>query len=754
MRKSAHQLAAGEILSGSGLTSQQREDLERARQLARWGVPLFICYFDDHGRYAGGDSWKQAKGDPAVVDRWKPGRNMGLCAVMKIFNGLDEDSYKCPGSLDKLADHLGGEMPTVYGETVTPSGGRHYLTAPLGIGSKDGFGQDKFPGLDLKGSRDGNESIGMLIIPPTEKKSKADGVVRPYRWVRFPDGPPPVGDVSGRRLAQFITDLWSKPSSDAVYDSGEPLPGFEELLAGGIPFPLPHDITITRVIRGIWGKTHDQSKIFATVRQICDITARDNPDARSDDPFTDDDLRKKITRVAAKFADELPDDARKWSKEALERDGKIRYPALDHADREAEFWDARPNLKIIRDVARERGVPPWALLGCVMARAVALTDHRLTIPGIVGTRKSLNMFAGIVGSSGQGKGNAARVAAEMVPGVAHISNAGTGEGIVRAMVRREGGELKRITDTLLVAVEEVEIITRLAERKGATLLPLLRSAWMGERIGFTNAEQARNLTVEQDSYRLTLVCAIQPEVAAVLLDDSAGGTPQRFLWLPGTDPDGPPFNPDAVLARIRNGDSEIKTLDMAAPPHIRELDTYRDLRVCDKAILEVAADHHARNSGKEAGLEGHAMLCRLKAAAAIAIISSEEPGEISDEDWDLAGILMEVSRNTRQKCIDAVQEKNARAARARHALNAEGAVLTATRVRASEEEYADQQVQRVAGVIVRKLKKDGPMKRRLLQHAAASRDRKYVDDALDLLLDEEKVTLSDDDTYHPAVADA
>jgi hypothetical protein len=59
---------------------------------------------------------------------------------------------------------------------------------------------------------------------------------------------------------------------------------------------------------------------------------------------------------------------------------------------------------------------------------------------------------------------------------------------------------------------------------------------MGEALGFAYANATRRISLEAHSYRLGLVVGVQPERAGALLDGSDGGTPQRFVWLPATDP--------------------------------------------------------------------------------------------------------------------------------------------------------------------------------------------------------------------------
>ena len=80
-----------------------KKDLDIVRQLARWGVPIFLAW-PDRDRFGlwrpgGGHrntgywlpkKWQHTVPDPAVVDRWRPGA--ALCAVMgRLVDLLDTD---------------------------------------------------------------------------------------------------------------------------------------------------------------------------------------------------------------------------------------------------------------------------------------------------------------------------------------------------------------------------------------------------------------------------------------------------------------------------------------------------------------------------------------------------------------------------------------------------------------------------------------------------------------------------------------
>ena len=126
-------------------------------------------------------------------------------------------------------------------------------------------------------------------------------------------------------------------------------------------------------------------------------------------------------------------------------------------------------------------------------------------------------------------------------------------------------------------------------------------------------------------------------------------------------------------------------------------------------------------------LDGHKLLCRLKVAAGLMWLNGRTD-KINEADWDLAGIVIAVSDETRagiRKMLDTkAGETNKQRGRA------EG-------VRAVEAEEIKRQanVRRVAENIVRQIERDGgEMARTKVRNKIAQRDREYFDDAEEFLI--------------------
>ncbi|MBF5081384.1 bifunctional DNA primase/polymerase [Quadrisphaera sp. INWT6] len=386
-------------------------------------------------------------------------------------------------------------------------------------------------------------------------------------------------------------------------------------------------------------------------------------------------------------------------------------PAADQLDEVvAGFWRARPCLAHIHQFAHARMVSPWALLGVVMARAVAAAPPTLVLPATVGGYGSLNLFVALVGESGGGKGAAEAAARDAVVLATEVESAsvGSGEGIGHLYAHREKGGVVRDRTSVLFTVPEVDTLTALGSRQGATLLPQLRSAWSGEALGFAYADPTKRLPIEGHTYRMAVVLGVQPGRAAGLLEDSDGGTPQRFVWLPVTDPT-IPAEPVA----------EPEPLSVALP---RMLPSSRYvMRVCDTAVQRIRAARLARARGEGDPLDGHALFCRLKVAAALALL--EEREIVTDEDWRLADVVMRVSHLTRAGVAAHLRSQSERANVARG--KAEGA-----RAAVAAEAVADHTAQRVGRVLVRHLRNHGEQSRNDLRKRLPGRDRPHYDEAL------------------------
>lgn len=327
-----------------------------------------------------------------------------------------------------------------------------------------------------------------------------------------------------------------------------------------------------------------------------------------------------------------------------------------------EFWDSRAFLRCVRDFARARRVGPWALLGAVLARAAASVPPSVVLPPTRGTVASLNVFVGLCSPSGGGKTVAMEAAREFLDvqgGTADYleTSPGSGEGLLAAYcyVKSEKGKAPHVIQTrtsVLLDVDEVGSLGALVGRTNSTLLPFLKSAWSGKGLATQNADTARLRRVEGHRYRLSLVCGVQPVNAGTILDDEAGGFPQRWLWMPTYDPgmlphDARPTEPPPWRWQVPAAAVTV------APDGTITLPLRRALTLPDVAVRAMLAAAEAQNRpiGAAAApgvvaLDGHALLTRAKVAGLLALLDDRAEA-VTEADWTLAGTVLGVSDATR-----------------------------------------------------------------------------------------------------------
>lgn len=384
----------------------------------------------------------------------------------------------------------------------------------------------------------------------------------------------------------------------------------------------------------------------------------------------------------------------------------LTFAHADEIDEEG-FWSARDVLTDLRQYAQARRVAPWAVLGYVLARAVCAIPPHVVLPALVGSEASLNLFVALVGPSGAGKGGASGAASRWLhtdPATV-TATLGSGEGMAKvfAYKQKSGGVWSQVglESAVLFDAPEVDNLAALSARNASTLLPQLRSAYSGEELGFSYADPAKAVRLCAYRYRLCLTVGVQPGRGSGLLDDADGGTPQRFVWLPTTDPDIPETAPEAPTAYelpmwpvsasaskvVLGATSAVGLLDVPARPG--DLHT---LSIPD--VARDAIDEHRRkmlrgDTGTDP-LDGHRLLCRLKVAAALMWLDRRNDA-VSKQDWELAGMVMAVSDATRRSVIAALADKAQASNRARGRADTVRAV-------AAEEARADLDAERIERV--------------------------------------------------------
>ncbi|MGC4940957.1 hypothetical protein [Kribbella sp. DT2] len=379
----------------------------------------------------------------------------------------------------------------------------------------------------------------------------------------------------------------------------------------------------------------------------------------------------------------------------------------------AGFWDQRESLSHLRDFARARMASPWAVLGAVMGRATCSVPPSTTLPPIVGGEASLNLFVALVGRSGGGKGAAESAARDAINfGDLEVATLGSGEGIMHLYSQYGTDEQgnkgpQRIRDSVLFTAPEIDQMAALGGRQSSTLMPTLRSAWSGERLGFSYANREKALPLEAHTYRLGLVVGVQPARAFALLDESDGGTPQRFVWLPTEDPEATGDVPDAPPARDLRAAGRWLTGPLKLPEVIWET---------------IRANRLATLRGETEALDGHSLLCREKVAVALCIIDGRRV--VTEDDWDVAGQVMAKSDETRTAVQKVLNDEKTKLSEARGVAAGVQQVVT-------DEFVHDRTLDRIGKNVLRVIRQQGgELAGAALRRTIAHRDRDLLDDAL------------------------
>ncbi|MBB4853761.1 hypothetical protein HNP40_001141 [Mycobacteroides chelonae] len=382
-----------------------------------------------------------------------------------------------------------------------------------------------------------------------------------------------------------------------------------------------------------------------------------------------------------------------------------------------EFFSATPELQTIYRWARARYAAPWAVFGAVLLRVSASVGPHVQLPGLIGGRASLNLLCAFVSASGGGKGISDKVARLAWPKPILELPIGSGEGIAATFKRpdKEDANDEAITAAIF-NVPEVDTLAGIASRQGSILLAQLKSMAMGEQIGQQNASKSTTRVVEAHTYRCCLSVGAQPLHTSVIFNDATGGTPQRFLWFPTTDPSMP-----AETAQ------DPAPLNTDIPIYVPNHDGVVEIAYGPEQISQtIIAAHLARQRGQGNALDGHALLTRCKVAALLAILHHRSV--VSELDWGLSEAVMAVSDATR----DWITSEAKKAQRAK--------VRDRAMSRAVGEQFiSDHKLDRAKKAVLRWLERDGAMARHNLRRRLKADLREHFDPALAELIAEGQI---------------
>lgn len=706
-----------------------------AARLAALGIVVWTARrygtFDPNRKgnkeFARPTGWQQLDADSngERLAAWKPG--MALCATMGGPVAVVDVDVKNGGDVEKVRGLLAALDVRIFAEVETPSGGAHFyvaghadLPSVAADGNRDGL--TGFPGVEVV-------SFGRNVFLPGTRRPKYDG--RGYRIVfddleALGDG----GDVDGAEaLAAWVAE--NRTVTPTTESTGEHSVPWE----GGQPDERQRaylDNMLTRQCAELAAMQPDSGRngrVYSTALVCGSYVAGAGMDeatvtrellaAAGRCGLVDEDGEASVLASIRSGLRNGKKNPKRVPEAEFESDGTTFEFVPDGSAREP-FWDARPELSTIHQFAHARLTSPWAVFGVVLCRLLTMIPSRVVLPPIIGGYASLNLIVAVVAKSGSGKGAAERAAKDLLPGNGiHVAPAGSGEGLAKqyAYVTTPKGsppQVVREREAVMFSISEVDTLTAISERSGSTIMSCIRSAFSGEEVGFSYADPRKRILLGDQNYRLTMVVGVQPMRADRILDDSDGGTPQRFLWLPAIDPsipDEPVDEPDILrvdLSVIHDVDRNGRTV-IGIPASVAEF---------------IRSQHIRRQRGTGDALDGHAILLREKVAAALALLNGRR--DVNEEDWELSGIVMARSDSTRASVVKALS-------RSRAERNEKAGQAEALREIAKESVKETALKKRAAQGILRNLRKNGPSTIGTVRKSLRSDVRPLFDDALDEL---------------------
>jgi hypothetical protein len=366
------------------------------------------------------------------------------------------------------------------------------------------------------------------------------------------------------------------------------------------------------------------------------------------------------------------------------------------------FWQQRPTLDRIRQIAYAEMASPDAVLGLILSKLSASVPPRIRIDtGVRRRRMPLNTYVALVGKTGGFKSSAADAVKESVTfsrcdmadvlrdrlglfspvgeNIPYRAYPGTAQGIVENFMGEveqpvpDGSKVKPKvvrqqvrTNVLLESDEGNWLVKELADAR-SKVGEILRELWTGADTGQGNAKSENRRGVRQGEYSFGMTVGFQLKVLGELLksEDVELGTPQRIVccWT------GAPDLPDQRVAHP--GD-----LVITIPSEPMALCEALKARVWD----ELRPRLRAGGSDDDHDSQRIAVVTRL--AAEIAILGGEVKvdettqtmtvtgrSEITEEDWALAELIADTSRSIKAYAIAERREKDAKAQQIRRARN-------------------------------------------------------------------------------------
>lgn len=425
-----------------------------------------------------------------------------------------------------------------------------------------------------------------------------------------------------------------------------------------------------------------------------------------------------------------------------------------------EFWNSRTSLREIRDYAVSRLVSPYAVLAVTLARIIAATPPHVVLPSTIGSDcGSLNFGVVILGNPGSGKDAAFGVARKLVPDIrdASVTSVASGQAISALYGQRVQEDnrfkLECKSPRAMIRYSEASNFKALSSARESNLQAEVLSLFSGQQIGDYTKNKELAVTIPEHGYRAVVVISAQPSMMGMFEGGVGVGFQQRFLYVSAYDDrlSVRPLDEDPVeLSSLTKFPYDTRALPADYPieqmNRLYECGSYskanestpesshlrmRPMRLPSVVRTEIVADKQRVN--REHGGDprrAHGMYLREKLAVGLRLLEDPQADEISLEDWELAGRMMQYSRACYEENLREYEDENL----ARRADFKEQDELARERVDIRSRRATEERIIDVLSASSQPSVSKGDLSRSL-----SKRQKIYVDDALENLVASGKI---------------
>lgn len=407
-----------------------------------------------------------------------------------------------------------------------------------------------------------------------------------------------------------------------------------------------------------------------------------------------------------------------------------------------EFFQGSSVLEHIRDEAYRKGRSATTTTFATLALIASMADKRLRIPGFVGADQPLSLYVCAVAPSGGGKSTGTNLAKRLVnwdesrPDGAEtsfiMSQPSTGQGMIEQHFAltpdpdAKGRNIKeQVAHNAFWSYDEGQTLINHLKEKGSILGYVLRSGWNGEHQAQANANPDLRRDLPAMSYQWGFMVVIQEAFVDDLINETDGGTAQRFIWCSTEDPGVP-------LWRDRDWrDKSVKSLGWVHPQIPRSAlsspggeDTPFYIDFPEWFIEEMMDWDDGKRTGsiKVEPLDSHLYLSMMKFAGTLALAHGRL--HVTDEDIHRVKMAFDaVSRPVARRLVRSIKVEAAKKEQA----------AAVKRVEAEEAANTARE-DKVREIVTRKANEAGPdgiVWSKLTTHTARYRkalgDERYVD---------------------------